>query len=291
MRKDTNIFLRSCIFATILNRPMNGKAPNNIKRPQRLRLPYMKRRRNAAAWTYDHRVGVCVTIVAYLLIAIVFVGSKIVIRNSRPNNTFLVDLQVLEELAREQERLEQEVRMRQSMSDSYEQVLNRISNENAEQAENSRQALSGDVAEQVASDERAIADRMRANREFYEQGEREIADMWASKNKGDGSDEKHEDSKIAGRVTVSYSLVNPLRHSMHLEVPAYRCRRAGTVVVNITVNRNGNVIAASVDKGRSETDECMQQTAVDAARRSRFDINTSAPDRHLGTITYEFVAQ
>lgn len=94
-----------------------------------------------------------------------------------------MDLQALEELAREQERLEQEVRMRQSMSDSYEQVLNRISNENAEQAENSRQALSGDVAEQVASDERAIADRMRANREFYEQGEREIADMWASRTK------------------------------------------------------------------------------------------------------------
>ena len=270
---------------------MTGKARNNTPRPQRLRLPYMKRRKNAAAWTYDHRVGVSVTIIVYLLLAIAFVGSKIVIKNSRTNNTFLVDLQALEELAREQERLEREVKMRQSMTESYEQVLNRVSNENAERAENRTQTLSGEVAEQVASAERAIADKMRANRELYEQGEREIADMWASKNKGAAEDSKHEDSKVAGTVTVSYSLVNPLRHSVHLEIPAYRCRRAGTVVVNITVNRNGNVVSASVDKGRSESDECMQQTALGAARRSRFDINTSAPERHSGTITYVFVAQ
>ena len=198
---------------------MTGKDRNGAARPQRLRLPYMKRRTNAAAWTYDHRVGVSVTIIVYLLLAIAFVGGKIMIRNSRPNNMFMVDLQTLEDLAREQQRLEQEVKMRQSMGESYEQVLNRISNENAERAE------------------------------------------------------------------------NRLRHSVHLEVPAYRCRRGGTVVVNITVNRNGNVVSASVDKGLSETDECMQQTAVGAARSSRFDINTSAPERQSGTITYVFVAQ
>lgn len=270
---------------------MTGKDRNGAARPQRLRLPYMKRRTNAAAWTYDHRVGVSVTIIVYLLLAIAFVGGKIMIRNSRPNNMFMVDLQTLEDLAREQQRLEQEVKMRQSMGESYEQVLNRISNENAERAENRPQGLSGEMAQQVASDERAIADKMRANREIYEQGEREIADMWASKGKNGAEDSKHEDSRAEGTVTVSYSLVNPLRHSVHLGVPAYRCRRGGTVVVNITVNRNGNVVSASVDKGLSETDECMQQTAVGAARSSRFDINTSAPERHSGTITYVFVAQ
>ncbi len=271
---------------------MTDKARSNARRTQKLRLPYMKKKKNAAAWTYDHRAGVFVTLILYLGLACAFVGSKIIVNNSRGNNTFLVDLQTLEDLQREAERLQQQVDMRQRMSSEYEQVLNRVSNENAERAEEESRSLRGDVAEQVAADQRAIADGMRANRELFEQGEREIAEMWESRKKpGDGERDSNRDSKVSGTVTVSYSLVNPLRHSVYLDVPAYRCQRGGVVVVNITVNRNGNVISASVDKGASVPDDCMQQTAVGAARRSRFDINTSAPERHSGTITYTFVAQ
>ena len=98
---------------TILKVPMSNEAQKGQQRPPRLKLPYMKRKPNAAAWTYDHRAGLCITIIVYLLLAIAFMGQKIVVHGRTPNNAFLVDMQTLEELIKEQQRLEQEVKMRQ----------------------------------------------------------------------------------------------------------------------------------------------------------------------------------
>ena len=38
-----------------------------VKRP-RLRLPFEKRKQDAGSWTYDHRIGLCVTLIAYLVL-------------------------------------------------------------------------------------------------------------------------------------------------------------------------------------------------------------------------------
>lgn len=46
-----------------------------VKRP-RLRLPFEKRKQDAGSWTYDHRIGLCVTLIAYLVLMIAFVSSK-----------------------------------------------------------------------------------------------------------------------------------------------------------------------------------------------------------------------
>lgn len=89
-------------------------------------------------------------------------------------------------------------------------------------------------------------------------------------------------------MTVSYSLDNPLRHHRHLDKPAYKCEGGGDVEVSITVNRNGEVIDASVVAGG---DDCMRRTALKSARASLFDINPSAPARQKGTITYIFIPQ
>ena len=99
---------------------------------------------------------------------------------------------------------------------------------------------------------------------------------------------KSSDRKVQGRVTVSFSLVDPVRHARHLVVPAYQCEGGGEVVVRITVNRAGEVTHASVASGG---DDCMRETAVRAARNSVFDINDAAPARHTGTITYIFIPQ
>ena len=49
-----------------------------VKRP-RLRLPFENRKQDAGSWTYDHRIGLCVTLIAYLVLMIAFVSSKIVV--------------------------------------------------------------------------------------------------------------------------------------------------------------------------------------------------------------------
>ena len=217
-----------------------------VKRP-RLRLPFEKRKQDAGSWTYDHRIGLCVTLIAYLVLMIAFVSSKIVVGRKPHTQGMYIDLQTLAELEQERDRLE-------------------------------RLALNDAAAEAEA--------RMRANREAYEQG---LAEERAIRQRrGAGEDSEHQDRKVKGRVTVSFSLTDPVRTSRYLAVPAYKCEGGGEVVVEITVNRAGDVTNARVVEGG---DECMRSSALGSARRSRFNIDDSAPARQQGTITYIFIPQ
>ena len=128
--------------------------------------------------------------------------------------------------------------------------------------------------------------RMRANREAYEQGLAEERAIRERRGKEDGAE--RQDRKVKGRVTVSFSITDPVRTSRYLEVPAYLCEGGGDVVVEITVNRAGEVVNARVQSGG---DECMRESALRAARVSRFNIDQSAPARQQGTITYIFIPQ
>ena len=82
-----------------------------------------------------------------------------------------------------------------------------------------------------------------------------------------------------------------MRQSRKLPVPAYTCQSGGRVVVNVTLNRSGNVIAAEVDRSQSDNIAELHDAAVRKARESRFNLDQSAPERHRGTITYLFRPQ
>lgn len=275
------LFLRK-IFRTMTPQ----ETPTPPRRPK-LRLPFDNRREDAGEWAFDHRAGLCVTLIAYLLLAIAFVGSKIVVGGKSRAQGFYIDLQQLEQLAAEKERLEREVRQRQQEEPvDWKSIRNDISNENAKLDESLRDDRGTNTAAlNDAAD--AAQERMRANRAAYEQG---LAEAEAIRRRSERADEAaaNTDRKVQGRVTVSFSLVDPVRHARHLEVPAYQCEGGGEVVVRITVDRSGEVTHASVASGG---DDCMRETAVRAARRSRFDINQTAPARHTGTITYIFIPQ
>lgn len=255
-----------------------------VKRP-RLHLPFEKRKQDAGSWTYDHRIGLCVTLIAYLVLMIAFVSSKIVIGRKPHTQGIFIDLQTLAELEQERDRLERQVRERQEQDPiDWKSIQNQVSNENAlnEKLKDDRGTNTGalnDAAE-------AAAERMRANREAYEQG---LAEERAIRERnGAGEDTEHRDRKVEGRVTVSFSLTDPVRMSRRLIVPAYRCEGGGEVVVEITVNRAGDVTNARVVGGG---DDCMRESALASARRSRFNIDNSAPARQQGTITYIFIPQ
>ena len=75
------------------------------------------------------------------------------------------------------------------------------------------------------------------------------------------------------------------RRVIHLEEPEYNDPTSeGTVVVAITVNAAGRVIAASI-KSATTTSATLRNAATAAARRSSF---TSGADNEQGTITYRF---
>ena len=233
-----------------------------VKRP-RLRLPFEKRKQDAGSWTYDHRIGLCVTLIAYLVLMIAFVSSKIVVGRKPHTQGMYIDLQTLAELEQERDRLERLARERQEQDPiDWRSIQNQVSNENA-----LNEKLRDDRGTNAAAlnEERAIRQR-----------------------RGAGEDSEHQDRKVKGRVTVSFSLTDPVRTSRYLAVPAYKCEGGGEVVVEITVNRAGDVTNARVVEGG---DECMRSSALGSARRSRFNIDDSAPARQQGTITYIFIPQ
>ena len=64
----------------------------------------------------------------------------------------------------------------------------------------------------------------------------------------------------------------------------------GKIVVNIWVNRDGQVIRAEVaTKGTDIINSTMRQKAIQAAKRSIFAADPNAPEEQHGTITYTFV--
>ena len=263
--------------------PESGRAvPPKRRRP--LRLPFDGRRQDAGGWAYDHRVGLSVTIIVYLLLGIAFISSKIVIHGRSSTQGMIIDLQALEMLEDERDRLEKEVR-RNNANIDWKSIRNLSSNENAlnENLKDDRGTNTASLNESADEVER----RMRSNREAYERGVAEARAMGENRP-ADTTDGEYRDRKIKGPVTVSYSFVDPVRYSRKLIKPAYRCEGGGEVVVNVIINQRGEVLSAQVVSGG---DECMRRTALEAARGSVFDHNPSAPVRQGGTITYVFIPQ
>lgn len=67
-----------------------------------------------------------------------------------------------------------------------------------------------------------------------------------------------------------------------------KCNEFGTVVVQITVNRNGNVIAAKYTKGTTNTNPCLIEPALATARKYKWYADPKAPETQIGFITVNF---
>lgn len=262
-------------------------------RRKRVRLPFENRRISWSEWVYIHRTGLCTTVILYLVCAIIFVSSQIII-DKRPgdNAAFIIDFGELSKLEEEKNRLQEEVdKQIRQMYDDYSDVKNAKSNLNAKELDPSLRDDRGTNAKELYSRQTNVQNDFASNRQLYEEGLAEEKSILEGQKGEEGPAAEQPAAKVRGRVTVEYSLTNPVRNHTKLVVPAYRCEGGGEVVVNITVNHNGNVIAAEVDRSRSTSDYCMTTTAISAARQSRFNVDTSAPERHTGTISYIFIPQ
>jgi len=67
-----------------------------------------------------------------------------------------------------------------------------------------------------------------------------------------------------------------------------KCNESGTVVVQITVNQNGNVIAAKYTKGTTNTNPCLIEPALATARKYKWQPDPNAPEAQIGFITVNF---
>ena len=263
--------------------------------PNRIPLPFeqARRRSDAGEWIYRHRVGLLVTVVLYLIAAILFVSYKIVVFEN-PTTTMYVDLVDPEEPEQPEPEEQEKKPVEEIDPGQYEQVMNRASDQNAKMDVTLKDDR-GTQADKLLAEAERVQQELAAGQQAFRSGMDEIAAMSkrskpqkaASTNKSDKSTSENQTVKVQGNVTVSYDLAG--RTATYLHVPAYQCREGGTVVVGITVNRNGEVIGAEVEK--ASPGECIAERALQAARASSFNADGSAPERQRGTITYVFVAQ
>ncbi|MDL2227415.1 energy transducer TonB [Odoribacter sp. OttesenSCG-928-L07] len=86
---------------------------------------------------------------------------------------------------------------------------------------------------------------------------------------------------------ISFSLDG--RSSVHLPKPIYDSQEQGRIVVEIQVNKKGDVIKAVAGKsGTTIMDQSLWAKTESAALKTKFSPNPKASEIQIGTITYNF---
>lgn len=103
--------------------------------------------------------------------------------------------------------------------------------------------------------------------------------------KGTNESDNYGDGLTGSSIGFSLSGRNPL----FLQKPEFSVYTEGSIVVEITVDRNGTVIAATPGiKGSTLVDNVLYAAVRKAALESKFNVKSDAPERQIGTITYHF---
>lgn len=90
-----------------------------------------------------------------------------------------------------------------------------------------------------------------------------------------------------GGGTGNYRLGN--RNALAKVKPDYKCDEYGIVVMLVKVNRNGITVDAKLQiKGTTNTAACLVNRAKEAALKTKWEGDPSAPEIQVGTITYHF---
>lgn len=257
-----------------------------------LPLPFSDSHRKIsfAEWVYRHQVGLLVTVVVHLTLIIMFLTYQIMIT---PGNIQSVTIDMIDEQFEKPQQEQREIE--QLEAQQYEQVRNRVSNDNSKLNANLRDDRNSRTSDLYEEAQR-VQQQLASSGDAYRRGVAELENASKRKpkttednNASKGKDSKRETAYVKGNVTVSYDL--PDRTDVYLHIPAYQCESGGMVVVGITVNRNGKVLSAAVEKATSTGDDCTLNMAVQAAKATTFNTSGVAPEKQKGTITYLFVAQ
>ncbi|KAB1068342.1 hypothetical protein F6U93_06485 [Tamlana haliotis] len=96
---------------------------------------------------------------------------------------------------------------------------------------------------------------------------------------------KKQRAQNNSRSSISFSLPN--RTKVHIPIPIYLCEVDGKIIVNVTVNANGDVVDSYVNTASTSNNECLMERALEYANRSRFSKAPNQKDQ-LGTITFMF---
>ncbi len=177
-------------------------------------------------------------------------------------------------------------------------VVNTASDENDTRQTSSDHFSTSAIDEEVMNDAKSLEKQYFAEWAATHEGpdietdeDPEEDDPLDNNNKPDNATiHTNGDFKAAGDVLVSFNLKD--RKAFSLPKPGYTCNRSGTVKLDIKVDNNGSVKSVVFNEaGSQNADECMINQALTYAKKSRFNLSSTAPAPQSGTVTYKFVGQ
>jgi hypothetical protein len=112
---------------------------------------------------------------------------------------------------------------------------------------------------------------------------------YSEEQKDEENEVSDSDEDYSGPTNVTYFLEN--RFKKYLPIPVYTCKGGGLVKVDIVVNQKGKVISTSVSQESDTREQCLLETALKYAARTRFNTDYNADPRQNGYITYQFIPQ
>lgn len=242
---------------------------------------------------YIHKYGLMGTIAFHLIIGIFFVSFKL--NNVKPvtESTIVIEFpeEILEKLIEkeEEDKKEEKTIPKDETEESINKLLRSIA-VNKDLANKPQKQATQEVDDYI--------------KELQQELDKQNANLYKNKNKDsfvkDSIQHSEDEAKrkidslqtvfYSGPSSVEYKLKD--RYKTYLPIPVFKCENDGHVVVSISVNRHGRVTRAEIIESLSKTkDELLWKTAIDAAKRSRFNENPYAPVLQKGTISYNFIRQ
>ena len=99
------------------------------------------------------------------------------------------------------------------------------------------------------------------------------------------SENQKEKTSANKNSSISYSLVDRIHR--YLPTPIYLCEQGGKIVINITVDKAGNVVDTYYNNASTSDNGCLIDHAMEYAKAAKFNgDNTKASQ--LGSITFLF---
>lgn len=232
--------------------------------------------------------GVMGTLIFHILLFSAFLLADVNIKGNVKEKALIIDFPELppepEKPAEEQTKQKEEVPSNESQpnTEPSRQLTNRASN---------RLAVKDNFFDKDYQQEVEAAKNLVSN--VNKQLSEKVVDIGDIKMPVESTEGMNPDSiknvVFTGESNITYYLEN--RYHVRLPIPVYLAQDGGKVIVDIVVNRQGNVIKAQAEKNPAIRDNNIYMYAEVAASKTIFNADPSAPEEQKGTIHYTFVAQ
>ena len=237
--------------------------------------------------------GVITTLVFHIIVLIILLTSNLQYGIQSPEEAILVDF-AKEEIKLpepEKEKKQESAATTQQMPGSNHRASNRAVNDGSKDAGKTSASSNDPFFDKAYNKEIAEAKQLvnDVNKTLAKKIPK-IADIRMPEDNTEGKTrEEVRQSNFKGKSNIHYYLEN--RYHARLPIPVYLAEGGGEVTVDIVVGRDGRVLNATPRPNPRIVDMAILAYAKQAAEKTWFNPDSSAPEKQKGTITYNFVAQ